>query len=103
MAERAKQRDAGISDHECLSPREAARRLGTGLGRVRTLMRRGGLKPCTACGRTSYITVASVEAEEAWQASLFAERGGNVRPEGLGEVLLGLAWALTELIGSVLR
>jgi len=89
-AEKANQRNAGIHGHECLSRREAARRLGTGPARVRTLVRRGGLKACTVCGRPSRITIASVEAEEAWQAPLLGERGPHQRPEGLSEVLFGL-------------
>ena len=99
-AEKAGRRSARTYDHECLSRREAARRLATGPARIRTLVRRGGLEACTACGRASRVTVASVEAEEAWQAPLFAQRGAHNRREGFGEFLFGLVLTAVELVGD---
>lgn len=97
------QNRAGIHDHACLSRREAARRLGTGPARVRTLVRRGGLKACTLCGRASRITIASIEAEEAWQAPLLGERATRERPEGLGEVLFGLVLVVVDAISEIVH
>ncbi len=88
---------------DCLSRRVAAECLGvTRLG-VRSLLRRGRLAQCTACGGGG-VTAASVASEELWGSTVTAGRrwrssAGDFALEVLIEAALR---GIVALIGAII-